>query len=489
MKKLLFLIAAIGFAFSLNAQQISVRQHDAPASTQKQSIEKMDVKLTAKPANILNANVADIQKSSKSTNAPVYTYVGQLSSASFAAKEMGKQPERGNPTILFPDSMAFPYVYVEDEPDSSYQRLASMAMGFAFDPYSTSFDYSGDGWGLFSHTDTLYGYKVDTVIVLADYRIANYNLASPDTLRFYAFTLDAVYPMSNYVREYYPLEITFQGITQKRHAIGPIVNYTNPIPQKGNAVTPKAGDLIQWDYILSTDDSAYMPDPTLVASRPLTTIIPNGGCEVAPGSLFVLMVKFIPGYDYDLNDTLSIQTSNLTEEKWKAEEIRKNRFGLWYWQIPDENSNRDELFYYWDLYGYNTHLMETKNIRHAKDTTDYGYGTFYSSLSAYKAMVYFSLHQSDEYVVVDSASRIMTIEPSELISGVYPNPATSQLTIDLKEEGQANVAIYNILGQALIQENVYDMSNTINISGLSQGMYVVKVTQNGKVNTVKFSKQ
>ena len=76
-----------------------------------------------------------------------------------------------------------------------------------------------------------------------------------------------------------------------------------------------------------------------------------------------------------------------------------------------------------------------------------------------------------------------------IISNVYPNPATTRLTIDLNEAGNANVKIYNILGQVVIEETLQNISNNINIAELSSGLYIVRVNQGGRTHTVKISKK
>ncbi|GAB5398612.1 MAG: hypothetical protein Aureis2KO_01970 [Aureisphaera sp.] len=59
---------------------------------------------------------------------------------------------------------------------------------------------------------------------------------------------------------------------------------------------------------------------------------------------------------------------------------------------------------------------------------------------------------------------------------IYPNPATNRLTVSSDSEGIAKVEIFNVLGQR-VMENTYtsSLSETINISSLNTGMYLVKI--------------
>jgi hypothetical protein len=71
------------------------------------------------------------------------------------------------------------------------------------------------------------------------------------------------------------------------------------------------------------------------------------------------------------------------------------------------------------------------------------------------------------------------------ISGlkVYPNPAKNVLNITSDNFETKNVEIYNVLGAKVLTTKV---TNTpVNIASLTKGVYVVKVTENGKTATRK----
>ena len=340
---------------------------------------------------------------------------------------------------------------------------------------------------MFSKLDTMYGYKLDTFYVNAMYEMANYDASNPDKLRFY-LSSHPVYTDTNRYRDGHML---LEFTVSKRKALGVGLEWTNPIPQKGNAVTPKEENTITWDYTLTPADSVF-PPKGMVGSRYIKVGVPSiDGFEVEPGHVVSLVMKFIPGYDYDLGDTLAYGVWNMTSGKYVSDTIFKNIFKarLLNFGGSDQNANA-KLEPIYDANGYNTFLMEDQYIRYKEKSHESYYMIdgfpLYTPGYGFAVGFVFNLYQSDEYITRDISG---ITERSELISAIYPNPATSQLTIDLKEEGIANVTVYNILGQALIQENVSDMSNTINISNLAQGMYTLRVTQNGKVSTVKFSKQ
>lgn len=59
-----------------------------------------------------------------------------------------------------------------------------------------------------------------------------------------------------------------------------------------------------------------------------------------------------------------------------------------------------------------------------------------------------------------------------------PNPASTQLTISSKDESIQEIAIYNVLGQRVMQKTFSNnLSETLNISNLNSGMYLVTINK------------
>ncbi|WP_396217370.1 T9SS type A sorting domain-containing protein [Flavobacterium sp.] len=66
---------------------------------------------------------------------------------------------------------------------------------------------------------------------------------------------------------------------------------------------------------------------------------------------------------------------------------------------------------------------------------------------------------------------------------MYPNPAKNNLFIETALNSDINVAIIDVLGKEVINSKV--SNNAVNISGLTPGMYIVKITEEGKTSTKK----
>lgn len=68
---------------------------------------------------------------------------------------------------------------------------------------------------------------------------------------------------------------------------------------------------------------------------------------------------------------------------------------------------------------------------------------------------------------------------------VYPNPATSFITIQLIENKTASVTVYDINGKSQLSTFIKGTDNTIDIAALNRGIYVIRVESNGAVSTAR----
>ncbi len=67
---------------------------------------------------------------------------------------------------------------------------------------------------------------------------------------------------------------------------------------------------------------------------------------------------------------------------------------------------------------------------------------------------------------------------------IYPNPVTSDFVyINSELPGQMDVSIYDLLGNEVL--SLQTVGNKINISSLNEGIYIIKITQEGTTSTRK----
>jgi len=88
-------------------------------------------------------------------------------------------------------------------------------------------------------------------------------------------------------------------------------------------------------------------------------------------------------------------------------------------------------------------------------------------------------------VVIGSGLLSVNETPEELQLSVYPNPATDILTIS-GEKTVENFKIMNLTGQVVLQGT---NSNSIDVSTLESGVYVIQLDDSNRRKTMRFIKQ
>jgi hypothetical protein len=81
-------------------------------------------------------------------------------------------------------------------------------------------------------------------------------------------------------------------------------------------------------------------------------------------------------------------------------------------------------------------------------------------------------------------------KPDNRIS-IFPNPSSTQITISTPTMVEKNtfMTIYNISGQQLMQRQIMAQQIVVDVSGLSQGIYFVRMNNDRTVQVGKFVKQ
>ncbi|MEW5676823.1 T9SS type A sorting domain-containing protein [Flavobacterium enshiense] len=90
----------------------------------------------------------------------------------------------------------------------------------------------------------------------------------------------------------------------------------------------------------------------------------------------------------------------------------------------------------------------------------------------------------DELRIATTTTEILSVKQNN-ISGlnVYPNPANDFLHITTAANGVKTIAIYDVVGKEVL--NTTTANEVINVSSLNAGVYLVKITEEGKTATRK----
>ncbi len=73
---------------------------------------------------------------------------------------------------------------------------------------------------------------------------------------------------------------------------------------------------------------------------------------------------------------------------------------------------------------------------------------------------------------------------------VFPNPVNDRVTIRIDDiQGSATIRVFDMFGRQVMQQNSGQSVTQLDVSKLTSGMYIIKVTNNGKDNVFKIVKQ
>ncbi|MFO7879660.1 MAG: choice-of-anchor J domain-containing protein, partial [Bacteroidales bacterium] len=106
--------------------------------------------------------------------------------------------------------------------------------------------------------------------------------------------------------------------------------------------------------------------------------------------------------------------------------------------------------------------------------------------------VYFAFRHhdcTDQFQLKVDDVTIDFITGSDAISNenlsIFPNPANNNVTVENAEN--ADISIYNMVGQTVVSEKATSNRETINISDLSEGTYIIRIENGNEVNTQKLN--
>ena len=90
-------------------------------------------------------------------------------------------------------------------------------------------------------------------------------------------------------------------------------------------------------------------------------------------------------------------------------------------------------------------------------------------------------------ITTASVTGIATVSQNYIQCNVYPNPASSTITIALNTDPEnMHYSVYNVLGNKIIENQFGGKTSTIDISALSSGVYFLKVFNQNTVINKKF---
>lgn len=97
------------------------------------------------------------------------------------------------------------------------------------------------------------------------------------------------------------------------------------------------------------------------------------------------------------------------------------------------------------------------------------------------------LYVDDLGLVYNPTVGVDNVNPTEKI-GVYPNPVSENLNVNMAGIQNANISIFDITGKKVAQHDLNEKTSRINLTGLAKGLYVYQLNSvnNEVLKTGKF---
>ena len=163
----------------------------------------------------------------------------------------------------------------------------------------------------------------------------------------------------------------------------------------------------------------------------------------------------------------------------------------------DANSSRtievgDTVTWIW--YSSGSHNVKSKTSSNETFESDFfqNGGSFSKVFTSIGTNDYIcSPHAGDMFgtITVSAEGALSISEAQRLKFETFPNPASNSVSIQLPSGTEkATVHFYDSLGRLALSKKVTSMKNTIDVSSISRGVYILKVVTEDKIGSQKFMK-
>lgn len=199
----------------------------------------------------------------------------------------------------------------------------------------------------------------------------------------------------------------------------------------------------------------------------------SGPINIPPGQSVGINVTYVPGYSYNYGDTIfSYDASNPTPIN------NNNTFQLSFYGTDDAQANPD-LF----LDPFNS-----GNPRRYNGTSIISADGRYQRYDQGHPLNECMLPQTD-WGLNFGAFFNWTVDVEEnqnnMEMSIHPNPVSDQINISVEDYKNASLEVYNLLGEVVKSENINSQNTQVNVSGLNNGTYIVRVLNGDKTATQK----
>ncbi|AXT51542.1 T9SS C-terminal target domain-containing protein [Aquimarina sp. BL5] len=108
----------------------------------------------------------------------------------------------------------------------------------------------------------------------------------------------------------------------------------------------------------------------------------------------------------------------------------------------------------------------------------------------WNAPLVYAMHALDFYQKQAATLSVDTFEEASEIFEIFPNPTSQVLNIKFPvSKGSSDIKMYSIQGKKILSKQLQDSKSSIDLSNLTSGLYLVKITTQGRSYTTKIIKQ
>lgn len=332
--------------------------------------------------------------------------------------------------ILVDSSM----VYISST-DQKAHHVFTNHVGAVCDPYSSFYPNA------FSDAN---GYVLDSLYVGGYYGIANGNVT--DTL---IFEIVHNQPETN---------PTFRSVYIPNT---PDTTFFSPPSMMGSTT------LQGWEAKLTDPNVTVIKKPISVSdsSNSIHAVDVNPDLNIPAGEIMGVSISFKPGYAYSFGDTMYDYTTQSPV---------KNSFRAILYQTDDTQANPD---YFYDPFADQGRWNLSYSIYNSGRYGIYSNTLLNEIMYPHTSMGYYIGFKLEEVVSVE--------ENTGMEMNIYPNPVVNQVNVNVEDYQNATLEIYNLLGEVVKSEELSSNRTSINVSGLTNGTYLVRVMNGEKVSTKK----
>ena len=94
----------------------------------------------------------------------------------------------------------------------------------------------------------------------------------------------------------------------------------------------------------------------------------------------------------------------------------------------------------------------------------------------------------DLQIALANGLDLVEVEPQELDLRIKPNPVGTNIYLEVPDQKFVSLQIFDVLGKLIIEHSFSQYNSSVNVSSLSQGIYIAKLKSENASNTVKFIK-